>query len=432
MTQHIRFVFTALLLFSTASSANGIDGKYYSVNYEPTGREGGLQIGVTHTLWVPDSAKSIRGIIIHQHGCGVGACKSGETAAYDLHWQALAAKWDCALLGPSYRQAAEQSCRLWCDPRNGSADVLINSLKKLAQDSSHPEIATVPWCLWGHSGGGFWASLMQMQYPRRIVSIWFQSGTAYGYWKKGETPAPTIPKAAMQIPMMANPGVKERDHERFHVAWDYSLEMFQDYRNQGAPIAFTPDPATGHDTGDSRYLAIPFFDVTLEMRLPDKASQELKLIDQSKSYLAKLESSTISSAARFQGDPMKANWLPNAEYAKKWSEFVETGAVSDLTRPPSPTQVNARVTDAGTLITWNADADFESGIQQFVVLRNGKEIGRVPSTLPKKAYRNLFQGKTYGDTPTAGFPELQFTDKAPVADAKYRVVTINSVGLESK
>ena len=63
-----------------------------------------------------DSAKTVRGIIIHQHGCGEGACKSGETAAYDLHWQALAAKWDCALLGPSYRQAQEQSCRLWCDP----------------------------------------------------------------------------------------------------------------------------------------------------------------------------------------------------------------------------------------------------------------------------------------------------------------------------
>ena len=141
-------------LFLTASCLGG-EGNYYTVNYEPTGREGGLQIGVTHTLWVPRSVKKIRGIIIHQHGCGVGACKSGETAAYDLHWQALAAKWDCALLGPSYRQSADQSCRLWCDPRNGSADVLINSLKKLAKDARCPEIATAPLCLWGHSGGGF-------------------------------------------------------------------------------------------------------------------------------------------------------------------------------------------------------------------------------------------------------------------------------------
>jgi hypothetical protein len=40
----------------------------------------------------------------YQHGCGTGASRGGETAADDLHWQALARRWDCALLGPSYHQ----------------------------------------------------------------------------------------------------------------------------------------------------------------------------------------------------------------------------------------------------------------------------------------------------------------------------------------
>jgi hypothetical protein len=38
-------------------------------------------------------------VIVHQHGAGGQASKGGETAAYDLHWQALAKKWDGALLG---------------------------------------------------------------------------------------------------------------------------------------------------------------------------------------------------------------------------------------------------------------------------------------------------------------------------------------------
>ena len=80
---------------------------------------------MTYTLWVPDGVKRLRGIIVHQHGCGTGACKGGETAAYDLHWQALARKWDCALLGPSYHQEEKQNCRLWCDPRNGSSKTFL-------------------------------------------------------------------------------------------------------------------------------------------------------------------------------------------------------------------------------------------------------------------------------------------------------------------
>ncbi|MBH57858.1 MAG: hypothetical protein CMJ82_11805, partial [Planctomycetaceae bacterium] len=275
-------------------------------------------------------------------------------------------------------------------------------------------------------------SLLQMQYPERIVSIWFQSGTAYGYWKKGEIESPVIPRAAMQIPMMANPGLKEKDHERFHVAWDYSLAMFNDYRSQGAPIAFTPDPVTGHDTGDSRYLAIPFFDTTLAMRLPETQGAPLKKVDHSKAFLAPLLSSDPVGVDKYSGDPLKACWLPDAAFASKWSEFVTTGAVKDTTPPPTVNSVSAKPTDSGIVITWKADADLESGIRQFVVFRNNEELGRVPATLPKKPYRNLFQGKTYGDTPVAGYPKLEFTDKTGKPTDRYRIISINSAGLESE
>src|SRR4051812_41348717 len=110
-------VFLALTPVPTASAA----GRYFDVTYPASTRPGDLQVGVTYTLWVPDGVARLRGVIVHQHGCGAGACKAGETAAYDLHWQALARKWDCALLGPSYQQSDKQDCRLWCDPRNGSA-----------------------------------------------------------------------------------------------------------------------------------------------------------------------------------------------------------------------------------------------------------------------------------------------------------------------
>ena len=154
-------------------------GTTSAIEYPPSDQPGELAYGVTYTLWLPPDVTTVRGVIVHQHGCGKGACEGGATAAYDLHWQALAAKWDCALLGPSYHQGDAPDCRLWCDPRNGSEATFLRCLKEFAEKTKHPEIASAPWCLWGHSGGGFWASIMMARHPGRTVAVWCRSGTAF-------------------------------------------------------------------------------------------------------------------------------------------------------------------------------------------------------------------------------------------------------------
>src|SRR5262245_12726609 len=93
---------------------------YYRVRYEASTKPGELIFPVNYTLWIPPGVKTVRGVIVHQHGCGEGSCKSGLTGAFDLHWQALAKKHHCALLAPSYEQPEKADCQLWCDPRHGS------------------------------------------------------------------------------------------------------------------------------------------------------------------------------------------------------------------------------------------------------------------------------------------------------------------------
>ncbi|NOX99322.1 MAG: hypothetical protein GXP30_06280 [Verrucomicrobia bacterium] len=369
---------------------------------------------------------------VHQHGCGSGACKGGVTAAHDLHWQELARKNDCALLGPSFHQLQEQNCRLWCDPRNGSAEVFVDSLKKLAEKSGHPEVATAPWCLWGHSGGGFWSSLMQVKYPERIAAIWFQSGTAFGYWSEGDIEVPDIPEAAMKIPMVANPGEKEREGKPTKGAWGGSLAMFKAYRAKGAPIAFAPDPASGHETRDSRYLAIPFFDACLKLRLPDQAGEPLKDLDMSKGWLVPLQSTEAPVLATdYKGDKSKAVWLPSETVARVWLDFVKTGAVGDKTPPPAPTDI--KVEQSSGTITWKAKIDFESGLQAFIIERDGKKIGEVPEKQNKHFGRPLYQGMSYGDTPTLPLKKFEFVDKeAEKGKAhQYRVIAVNTLGVKS-
>lgn len=410
---------TKYLLCALLLSANAF-GRYFEVNYPASTLTNELQFGVTYRLWVPDSVKTIRGVIVHQHGCGVGACTGGETAAQDLHWQALAKKWDCALLGPSYHQGEKDNCRLWCDPRNGSRKAFLRCLSDFAALTQHPELESAPWCLWGHSGGGFWSSIMQTLDPERIVAIWFRSGTAFATWEKGDIPKPDITPAALAVPAMCNPGAKEKGDKRFNGAWTGSLAMFQAYRFKGAPIGFAPDPRTGHETGDSRYLAIPFFDACLAMRLPARVGDPLKPVNMKKSVSAELP-----------GDLKQPIWLPNDHFAKLWREYVQTGETADTTPPPVPT--NVKVSNAFE-VTWEAEADFESGLQAFIIQRDGKDLAQYPEKPTGRFGRPLFQGKTHGDTPEKPVREMKYTDTTAKPGEKhtYRVIAVNSVGLRSK
>jgi hypothetical protein len=410
-------------------------GSYHEVTYPPSDKPGELQFGVTYTVWIPDGAAKLRGVIVHQHGCGSGACKGGATAAYDLHWQALARKWDCALMGPSYQQEDAQNCRLWCDPRTGSEKAFLRALADLAGRSKRPELETAPWCLWGHSGGGTWSSLMQALHPERIVAIWLRSGTAFEAWEKGQLPKPELSDAVYRVPVMCNPGAKENGDKRFNGAYTGTLAMFKAYRAKGAPIGFAPDPRTSHECGDSRYLAIPFFDACLAMRLPGPGEAKLKPVDFSAAWLAEPLSPAVAAAASFAGKPEEAVWFPDRKVAEAYAQYVKEGGVDDLTSPPAATNVKAAPGPDGTVVvTWEAEADFESGLRAFVIRRDGKDLATLPEKPVGRFGRPLWQAMSYHDTPEKPLPAMRFVDRAPEPGAKheYRVVAVNGRELRSE
>src|SRR6267154_5917830 len=111
-------------------------GKYLQVEYPPSAAPGELQVGVTYILWIPEGVTRLRGVIVHQHGAGRNAANHGATAAYDLHWQALAKKRDCALLGPTYHvlndaiDTTPGGSQLWFDPGMGSDKAFLRATDK--------------------------------------------------------------------------------------------------------------------------------------------------------------------------------------------------------------------------------------------------------------------------------------------------------------
>jgi pimeloyl-ACP methyl ester carboxylesterase len=418
---------------ATGTGERGIGGTIHEIVYPPSTVAGELQLGVTYRIWIPEGAPRVRGVIVHQHGCGAGACKGGLTAADDLHWQALARKWDCALLGPSYHQEDSQNCRLWCDPRLGSEKTYLRALSEFATRSGRPELATAPWCLWGHSGGGTWASLMLNLHPERIVAVWLRSGTSFGSWEKEGLPSAGKAAAVWSVPVVGNPGIKERDDKRFSGAWTGALSHVKGTLAKGGPALFAPDPRSNHECADSRYLAIPYFDACLAMRLPAAAGGALRPVDRSGAWLAEPLGDVAVPAVAFTGKREEALWLPNEAVAKAWMEYVKTGATSDVTPPPSPRGLKVATKPDGSVeLTWEAAADFESGLRGFVVQRNGQDYAQVPEKPVGKFGRPLFQSMSYHDTPEKPLPEMRFVDKAPVAGAEYRIVAVNGVGLRSK
>ena len=406
---------------------------YYRVRYEASTAPGALIFPVNYTVWIPPGTQALRGVIVHQHGCGEGSCKSGLTGAFDLHWQALAAKHQCALLAPSYEQPEKADCQMWCDPRNGSSAAFQKGLNDLGVLSGHPELANVPWALWGHSGGGHWAGGMVLLHPDRVAGAWLRSGVPLlnaNPSRAGIKPH-TVPDAALKVPIMCNPGTKEGvtvKDGRFAGVWPANEEFFTQVRSKGGLIGVAVDPLTAHECGNQRYMAIAWLDACLTGRLPKQGGARLKdMTDES--WLAPLLGTEAAAAAKFTGDKSKAVWLPNAHIAALWTHYVKDTAVGDNTPPPAPTDVRLN----GRELTWQALADLESGLSHFIIERDGEVIGKVPEDQKNPFGRLLFQGLQYSDTPVQPLVKMAFTDaKAPaVGKHTYRVTAVNTVGLES-
>jgi hypothetical protein len=266
--------------------------------------------------------------------------------------------------------------------------------------------------------------------------VWLRSGTAFATWEKGEVPRPELSDAVYQVSVMCNPGAKENGDARFNGAWTGTLAMFQAYRAHGAPIGFAPDPRTTHECGDARYLAIPFFDACLAARLPAPGSPDAKLraVDPGQGWLAPLQGEMAVPAADYRGDPNEAVWLPDERVARAWQAYMKNGTGDDITPPPAPLAVKATAADDGAIeVSWDARADLESGIRQFIVRRGGREVARVPDNPAGRFGRPLFQGLTYHDTPEKPLRPMQFVDTTAGAGTKpdYQVIAVNGVGLES-
>lgn len=403
---------------------------------------GQLAMDAEWRIWIPSEVKTLRGVVVHQHGCGEGSSNGGRTAVYDLQWQELARKHDCALIAPSYRQG-EFACEMWCDPRNGSAQNFFDALDYFADFTGHEELTRIPWVLWGHSGGGHWVGSMCQLFPERVVGAWLRSGCpdTVGF-TFDELP---MNKSVLDVPIVLNIGKDEVNFAA--IIWNSCWPYFAKMRSRGAKIGFIIDPKTSHETGNSRFPAIRFLDDCMTIRLPKIAGSTM-LRPTPNGYVLPISMTTDHEIwSRPEDIPEKTGngiepytnserraflkdglWFLSEDHVDLWRQYSINGTLEDNTPPPCPT--NATIDESG-FMTWDCRADLESGLKSFIILCDNEKIAELEGA-PVCNALPMFQGLLYSDTPDFSLKKMEYRVERYDSNRVYSIASINTCDLVSE
>ncbi len=359
-------------------------------------------------LYVPDGLQALRGIIVHQHGCG----RSGIEMAHDLHWQALADRYGMALLGSWYPTIFPdgEHCDRWSHIENGSDELFIAALSRFAGSTGHAELSDVPWVLWGHSGGASWAFQMTKKYASKVAALVLKS-----ICEKD---------TQFDVGLLSVPTLLATGNMDLGQCYPITTEIFQSYRVAGAPWTYVDEPNGTHDCAKLRLLAIPYLDAVLQRRLARDEPEPLRPLLVLDGLLADGTSPTFIEADSFTGDATRASFLPDAATAQAWYQFLVERTVSDATPPTeAPESLRTETSDGGLALHWFAEADVQSGIAAFNVYQDGALWRTLPDS------EQPFQNYNYGDEPEPAQPPMRIEGVAPGHD--YQVTSLNAAGLES-
>jgi len=368
------------------------------------------------TLWLPEPGRPVRAVIIHQHGCGNSSATTNPPVARDFHWQALARKHDAALLVPHYTVNGE--CAEWNDPDSGSERALLAGLKEFAQRAGRPELGSVPWVLWGHSGGSSWAVQMILRHPGRVLAASLRGGAHKQFGDPGFRSRFAV--AARDLPLLFVWGRDETDPKSRHfVSWEPMQAMYRELRKNEGRVALAIDPRTEHHCGDSRLLILPFFDAVLSARL---AGVELP-----GAWANVVSRSMVDVTPEVRSDPGHV-WLPTQSMARRWREFSETGRIVAARGPSQPPLLAAAWVDESRAVglRWRVEPELDGGLRAIRIYRDRvlwREIGAKPGAFLV----------TNRDSPPAGLHVSALVDDSarPGTSPVYTLAFVDAAGTES-
>jgi len=227
-------------------------------------------------------------------------CLAGERAAVRSRALALAGG-QVALIGTTTLVEAP-----------ASYETLLNALGALGTQSGHPELATIPILLVGHSMGGCTSYGFSRAYGARVAGFITMKGACHN-----QGPA----EAALSVPGYFLIGAQDAPFRAENITG-----VFEQGRAAGAPWALSID-AFGHGPFVDLDLMFDWIDTILAARLPATTGAPLRAMTETAGWLGDRSSGAIATHACYGSDRSSASWLPSQQTALNWQAMAGGTAV---------------------------------------------------------------------------------------------------------
>jgi len=372
----ILLLITTLSAFSqTKTLQNGdkisFDGSYYDFR-----DSAGVKM---IKMWIPTGTKIIRGVFISGHGGGGG---DSRDFARDQNIRAYAVRLGFAVAG------------LHNFPGNAvydkSAKVFFNALNEFSKIGNHPEIANLPFVVYGSSNGGNTAYGLVNYAPQRAIC--FVSNVGPG----GN---PKIPvDEALRVPGIIIIG--KFDALMGQRAIDRAIELIAHARPKKALWTWALE-LKGHEDGYSFDYYMKFVEQAVALRYPVNSNPtnmlvKLNEIKEESGWLTDLNTwdkglTQIAPYNDYKGDKQKAGWLLNQDMAYIYrslathhnpfsisvKEFDRT--YNPNTNPGTMFSLGGPVASPGETITIQCSMELIPDWQKIEFFNGSKKLGEVLS-----------------------------------------------------
>jgi hypothetical protein len=255
-------------------------------------------------LFLPDKVTQVRAIIVAiDYGNGHAIYGAPE-------WRKLAETIGGALARVRFTSIGSPTGGLGdVNYAQGGGDALFSVLRRLSEDSGHPELNSAPLVIWGHSGAGGVSSILTGLYPERVLAfVRYHSGPVGGDIK-----------VVSRIPSLLISGGRDTTAPP-----SLAEKLWISGRALGAPWTFAVHADGVHgelkDLAAARALMTTWVSGVVRQRLPPGASTLRDITDES-GWVGQQQSGAIS-VLMVPGAP-RANWswLPDESTAEAWREL---------------------------------------------------------------------------------------------------------------
>lgn len=257
-------------------------------------------------FWAPPDAGPLQAIAVLVPGSN----GDGRAAADDSVWQAFAKSHRVALVACHFKDKThpQSFIEAYVNVSQGSGQALLDAVNKFAARSNHPELATAPFLLWGMSAGGQFNYEFTAWKPERVAAFVVNKGGIYF--------SAMVSPEARAVPGILFIGGKDLESRIWMISGLFAVN-----RRGGALWSLTNEPGAGHIVGQSRDMALAFYDDILPMRIGP--NNTLKPIVEKTGYTGDLKAKTYTAIGDTKVSTEPNSWFPTERVAKIW-QTIET------------------------------------------------------------------------------------------------------------